>query len=57
MKKYTINIVRSIDLNFEVEASSEEEAFEKANEQFDSSEISGNELYNVDSTIIEEKEM
>lgn len=51
MKKYTINIVRSIDLNFEVEASSEEEAFEKANEQFDSSEINGNEMYNVDSTI------
>ena len=42
--KYEITLWREIDLNFEIEADSEEEAIEKAQEEFDGKLIHGSEM-------------
>lgn len=43
--KYKITIQRMYDTYFEVDADNEDEALEKANEQFDELQIRGNEMY------------
>lgn len=45
MKKYKVTLSRCYATDFEVDAEDEEEALDKANEEFDGLSLSGTELY------------
>lgn len=55
MKKYKVVITRSLEQEFEIEAGNEEEAIEKAEEEFDNlRDICGNEMLKTNQYIEED---
>lgn len=56
MNKYNITIQRMYDESFEIEAESEEEAFEKANDLFNNICLYGYEMYSYKEEIMKGEE-
>lgn len=50
MKEYLVTLSRSICEDFTIEAENEEEALDKANEDFDEMQFRGHELYDDNQT-------
>lgn len=50
MNRYKVILSRCVSESFEVEAENQEEAFEKANDEFDTTQYDGCELYDDNQT-------